>query len=143
MPLSEAEATVVRVVAGLLTLWGVLQFDRRLNSNISGPAIFLIAAFYMCVFNPRVEQNTYAMVAVPAGLCIALLWREKGAGAMPWFLAALLFVTGLTTVDLRVHDFFHLWFRPISISIIACALIGWFWTQGRQNVPAGGAVAHG
>ncbi|WP_217572472.1 glycosyltransferase 87 family protein [Mesorhizobium sp. GbtcB19] len=143
MPIPESVATIVRVVAGLLTLWLVLQFDRRLDPDISGLAIFLAAAFYMCVFNPRVEQNTYAMVAVPAGLAIALLWREKGAGAMRWFLATLLFVTGLTSVEPRLHDLFHLWFRPISISIIACLLIGWFWTQGRQKIPAAGAVAHG
>ncbi|RWD74746.1 MAG: DUF2029 domain-containing protein [Mesorhizobium sp.] len=143
MPIPESVATIVRVVAGLLTLWLVLQFDRRLDSNLSGLAIFLAAAFYMCVFNPRVEQNTYAMVAVPAGLSIALLWREKGAGAMRWFLATLLFVTGLTSVDLRLHDLFHLWFRPLSVSIIACVLIGWLWTQDRQKAPAAGAVAHG
>lgn len=143
MPVPEFVATIVRVVAGLLTLWLVLQFDRRLDSNTSGLAIFFAAAFYMCLFNPRVEQNTYAMVAVPAGLSIALLWREKGAGTTRWFLATLLFVTGLTSVDLRLHEFFHLWLRPISISIIACLLIGWFWTQGRQNVPTAGAVAHG
>ncbi|MEI9402875.1 glycosyltransferase 87 family protein [Mesorhizobium argentiipisi] len=143
MPVSELDATIVRMFAGLLTLWLVLQFDRRLDSNIGGLAIFLAAAFYMCVFNPRVEQNTYAMVAVPAGLSIALLWREKGAEAMCWFLATFLFVTGLTSVDLRLHDLFHPWFRPISISIIACVLVAWFWTQDRQKVPVAGAVAHG
>lgn len=141
--LPEFDATIVRVVAGLLTLWVVLQFDRRLDPNAGGLAIFLTAAFYMCVFNPRVEQNTYAMVAVPAGLCIALLWREKGAGATRWLLAALLFVTGLTSVDGRLHDLFHPWFWPIGISIIACVLICWFWTRGRQKMPAGGAAAHG
>lgn len=143
MTLSEFDATIVRAVAGLLTLWVVLQFDRRLDSSVSGLAIFLTAAFYMCVFNPRVEQNTYAMVAVPAGLSIALLWQEKGAGAMRWLLAALLFVTGLTSVDSRLHDLFHPWFRPIAISIVACLLIGWFWTRARQKMPAAGAVAHG
>lgn len=143
MTLPEFDATIVRAVAGLLTLWVVLQFDRRLNSSVSGLAIFLTAAFYMCVFNPRVEQNTYAMVAVPAGLSIALLWREKGAGAMRWLLAALLFVTGLTSVDSRLHDLFHPWFWPIAISIVACLLIGWFWTRGGQKLPAAGAVAHG
>ncbi|TPI80601.1 DUF2029 domain-containing protein [Mesorhizobium sp. B2-8-9] len=143
IPISKFDATIVRVVAGLLTLWLVLQLDRRLDANISGLAIFLAAAFYMCVFNPRVEQNTYAMVAVPAGLSIALLWREKGAGAMCWFLAAFLFVTGLTSANLQLHDLFHPWFRPISVSIIACVLVGWFWTQDRQKVPAAGAVAHG
>ncbi|TIW00228.1 MAG: hypothetical protein E5V74_15585 [Mesorhizobium sp.] len=121
----------------------MLQFDRGLDSNVSGLAIFLTAAFYMCVFNPRVEQNTYAMVAVPAGLSIALLWREKGAVITRWLLAALLFVTGLTSVDTRLHDLFHLWFWPLSISVIACVLIGWLWTQDRQKAPAAGAVAHG
>lgn len=143
MPIPESVATIVRVVAGLATLWLVLRYDRRLEPNVSGLAIFLAAAFYMCVFNPRVEQNTYAMVAVPAGLAIALLWREKGGGTMCWFLATLLFVTGLTSVDMRLHDLFHLWFRPISISMIACVLIGWFWTQDRRKAPAAGAVAHG
>lgn len=143
MTLPEFDATIVRVVAGLLTLWVVLRFDRRLDSNVSGLAIFLTAAFYMCVFNPRVEQNTYAMVAVPAGLSIALLWREEGAVIMRWLLAELLFVTGLTNVDSRLYDLFHLWFWPIGISIIACLVIGWFWTRGRQKMPAAGAVAHG
>jgi hypothetical protein len=143
MPIPESVATIVRVVAGLATLWLVLRYDRRLEPNVSGLAIFLAAAFYMCVFNPRVEQNTYAMVAVPAGLAVALLWREKGGGTMCWFLATLLFVTGLTSVDMRLHDLFHLWFRPISISMIACALIGWFWTQDRRKAPVAGAVAHG
>ncbi|SFO15516.1 Protein of unknown function [Mesorhizobium sp. NFR06] len=143
MPLAELEATIVRVVAALLTLWLVLQFDRRLGPNVSGLAVFLTAAFYMCVFNPRVEQNTFAMVAVPAGLSIALLWRETGSGTMRWFLATLLFVTGLTSVDGRLHDVFHPWFRPISISMIACMLIGWFWTRSRQQMQVAGAVAHG
>ncbi|PBC10103.1 glycosyltransferase family 87 protein [Mesorhizobium sp. WSM3859] len=143
MTLPEFDATIVRVVAGLLTLWVVLQFDRRLDSNVSGLAIFLTAAFYMCVFNPRVEQNTYATVAVPAGLSIALLWREKGPVIMRWLLAVLLFVTGLTSVDTRLHDFFHPWFRPIGISIVACLLIGWLWARGKQKMPATGAVAHG
>jgi hypothetical protein len=62
---------------------------------------------------------------------------------MCWFLATFLFVTGLTSVDLRLHDLFHPWFRPISISIIACVLVAWFWTQDRQKVPVAGAVAHG
>ncbi|MDX8454122.1 glycosyltransferase family 87 protein [Mesorhizobium sp. VK9D] len=143
MTLPEFDATIVRFAAGLLTLWVVLQFDRRLDASVSGLAIFLVAAFYMCVFNPRVEQNTYAMVAVPAGLSMALLWREKRAGTMRWLLAALLFATGLTSVDGRLHDLFHPWFRPISISIIACVLIGWFLTRGSEKMPAAGSVAHG
>ena len=143
LPLPEFDATVVRVVAALLTLWLVLQFDRRLDATMRGLAIFLLATFYMCVFNPRVEQNTYAMVAVPAGVAIALLWREEKAAAMRWFLAVLLFVTGLTSIDRHLHNFFYPWFRPISISIVACVLICCFWARGREKAPDARPVAHG
>ncbi len=143
LPLPEFDATIVRVVAAALTLWLVLQFDRKLDANMRGLAIFLVAAFYMCVFNPRVEQNTYAMIAVPAGVAIALLWRDEKAGAMRWFLAALLFLTGLTSVDRGLHNFFYPWFRPISISIIGCVLIGWFWARSREKAPDARSVAHG
>ncbi|TPN80605.1 DUF2029 domain-containing protein [Mesorhizobium sp. CU2] len=144
LPLPEFDATVVRVVAALLTLWVVLQFDRRLDDTTRGLAIFLVATFYMCVFNPRVEQNTYAMVAVPSGIAIALLWRDEKAAAIRWFLAALLFVTGLTSLDRQMHNFFYPWFRPVSISIVASLLIGWFWARGREKAAAdAGSVAHG
>lgn len=142
LPLPEFAVTSVRVVAGLLVLLVVLQFDRRLEPNVSGLAIFFTAAFYMCVFNPRVEPNTYAMVAVPAGFAVAFLWREEGASALRWFMATLLFATGLTSVDRHMHNFFHPWFKPISISILACILIGSFWLRGRQRKPGAG-FAHG
>jgi len=143
LPLSEFAATIVRVIAGLLVLWLVLRFDRGLEPGVSGLAIYLTAAFYMCVFNPRVEPNTYAMAAVPAGLAIALLWREEGGGAMRWFLAALLFATGLTSIDRHLQDFFHPWFKPISVSIVACILAGWFWLKRGERTSGTGSVAHG
>lgn len=139
----EFEATIVRAIAALLTLWIVLQFDRRLESTISGLAIFLTAAFYMCVFNPRVEPNTYALMAVPAGLSIALLWQDEKAAAMRWVPAILLFVTGLTSITRPMHNFFHPWFRPISVSIVACMLIAWFWAKSREKAPEARSVAHG
>jgi len=139
----EFDATIVRAIAALLTLWIVLQFDRRLDENVRGLAIFLVAAFYMCVFNPRVEPNTYALVAVPAGLSIALLWQDEKAASMRWFVAVLLFLTGLTSLTRDMHNFFHPWFRPISVTIIACMLIGWFWVKAREKATETRSVAHG
>jgi hypothetical protein len=79
------------MVMALLTLSAVIWFDRKLERGPAGLAIFLTATFYMCVFNPRVEPNTYAMIAVPAGLAIALLWREERGGALASVLSMTLF----------------------------------------------------
>ena len=142
IPIAESGATVVRFVVGLLTLSIVLWFDRKLERGTAGLAIFLTAAFYMCVFNPRVEPNTYAMIAVPAGLAIALLWREERGGVLASVLSTALFLTGLSGVEQHVHDFLYPWFRPIAVAFIASSLIWWFWAKAREKVVNAG-VANG
>ena len=142
IPIAESGATVVRFVVGLLTLSIVLWFDRKLERGTAGLAIFLTAAFYMCVFNPRVEPNTYAMIAVPAGLAIALLWREERGGVLASVLSTALFLTGLSGVEQHVHDLLYPWFRPIAVAFIACSLIWWFWAKAREKVVNAG-VANG
>ncbi|MBB6413185.1 glycosyltransferase 87 family protein [Mesorhizobium sangaii] len=142
MPIAESGATAVRFVVGLLTLSIVLLFDRKLERGTAGLAIFLTATFYMCVFNPRVEPNTYAMIAVPAGLAIALLWREEPGGVLASVLSTALFATGLTGVEHDVHAFLNPWFRPIAIAFIACSLIWWFWAKAGEKVVNAG-VANG
>jgi hypothetical protein len=143
LPVPDPVATAVRVVIGLLTLSIVLWFDRKLEQGAAGLAIFLTAAFYMCVFNPRVEPNTYAMIAVPAGLAIALLWREEKGGVLACVLSMTLFLTGLTGVERHMHDFLYPWFRPITVTFIACFLIWWFWAKARQKLVNAEPVAHG
>ncbi|MGX7874869.1 glycosyltransferase family 87 protein [Mesorhizobium sp. ORM6] len=130
----EFGATIVRIVMALFTLAMVIWFDRKLERGTAGLAIFLTAAFYMCVFNPRVEPNTYAMIAVPAGLAVALLWREEGGGVLASVLSSMLFLTGLTGVERHIHDFFYPWFRPIMVTIIAGSLIWWFWARARDKM---------
>ncbi|WP_136616668.1 MULTISPECIES: glycosyltransferase family 87 protein [Mesorhizobium] len=142
LPIPEFGATIVRMVMALLTLSAVIWFDRKLERGTAGLAIFLTATFYMCVFNPRVEPNTYAMIAVPAGLAIALLWREERGGALASVLSTALFVTGLSGVERHVHDFLYPWFRPIAVTFIAGSLIWWFWARARDKVVNAG-IANG
>ncbi|RUZ74912.1 DUF2029 domain-containing protein [Mesorhizobium sp. M7A.F.Ca.US.006.01.1.1] len=142
LPIPEFGAMIVRMVMALLTLSAVVWFDRRLEQGKAALAIFLTATFYMCVFNPRVEPNTYAMIAAPAGLAIALLWREERGGVLASVLSMTLFVTGLSGVDRHVHDFLYPWFRPIAVTFVAGSLIWWFWTKARQKLMNAG-VANG
>jgi hypothetical protein len=118
----------------LFTLSMVVWFDRKLDRGTAGLAIFLTAAFYMCVFNPRVEPNTYAMVAVPAGLAVALLWREERGGVLASVLSTMLFLTGLTGVERHIQDLTYPWFRPVTVTVIAGCLIWWFWAKARDKV---------
>ncbi|TPK75488.1 DUF2029 domain-containing protein [Mesorhizobium sp. B2-4-15] len=134
LPIPEFGATIVRIVMALFTLSMVVWFDRKLERGTAELAIFLTAAFYMCVFNPRVEPNTYAMIAVPAGLAIALLWREQRGGVLASILSVMLFVTGLTGIERHIQDFTYPWFRPIAVTVIAGSLIWWFWAKARDKV---------
>lgn len=142
LPIPEFGATIVRMVMALLTLSAVIWFDRWLEQGKAALAIFLTATFYMCVFNPRVEPNTFAMIAVPAGLAIALLWREERGGVLASVLSMTLFVTGLSGVERHVHDFLFPWFRPVAVTFIAGSLIWWFWAKAREKVVNAG-VANG
>ncbi|UVK47321.1 DUF2029 domain-containing protein [Mesorhizobium sp. AR07] len=143
LTIPEFGATVIRVVIALFTLSAVIWFDRRLEQGTGGLAIFLTAAFYMCVFNPRVEPNTYAMVAVPAGVAIALLWREKRGGALAWVLSTLLFLSGFTAVEPHLQNFFYPWSRPVAVTFITCSLLLWFWARPSEKVANARSVAHG
>jgi hypothetical protein len=143
LPIPEFGATIARIVMALFTLSAVIWFDRKLEQGTAGLAIFLTAAFYMCVFNPRVEPNTYAMIAVPAGLAVALLWREDRGGVLATVLSTALFLTGLTGIERHVHDFLYPWFRPIAVTFIAGSLIWWFWAKARDKVVNAGTVTNG
>ncbi|TJV26392.1 MAG: DUF2029 domain-containing protein [Mesorhizobium sp.] len=142
LPIPEFGATIVRMVMALLTLSAVIWFDRRLEQGKAALVIFLTATFYMCVFNPRVEPNTFAMIAVPAGLAIALLWREERGGVLASVLSMTLFAAGLSGVERHVHDFLFPWFRPVAVTFIAGSLIWWFWAKAREKVVNAG-VANG
>ncbi|UDL88435.1 glycosyltransferase 87 family protein [Mesorhizobium sp. PAMC28654] len=142
-PLPEREATIVRVIAALMALSAVLWYDRRMERGTAVLAIFVVGAFYMCVFNPRVEPNTYAMIAIPSGVAIALLWRQEQGGALRLVLMALLVLSGMTGIFRPIHEFLSPWLRPIVVSFISCTLIWWFWARARVKVHDAGSVAHG
>lgn len=126
-------ATAIRVVAALATLAAAFHFARYGDRRTAALAIVVLASFYMCVFNPRVEGNTYAMLAVPFGLSISLMYRRQGATSLSVVLGALLFVTGLSGVDIHLHRLTDFWMEPVMCTLVFLGIMRWFWKYGQAT----------
>jgi hypothetical protein len=85
----------------------------------------------MCAFNPRVENNTYSLLAVPFGVSISLMLREDGVGVVPVVLAVLLFATGLSGIEPHVLHIVYQWYQPTASTIICLGIMWWFWRRTR------------
>lgn len=142
MPISTQAATLVRIVVALPTLLLVLWYDRNLDRRFAGLAIFLTAAFYMCLLNPRVEYNTFAVLAMPAGAALAAIWDNEDGGLLRSVAAIALFVTGLSGINPDLQEALRLWFRPVAMTAITLPILWWFWSVARGRFKRAGVQAY-
>jgi hypothetical protein len=120
---SQAVVLAIRVAGALAVLAVVLIIDRtwRVSTAQATLAIFVVATFYMSVFNPRVEHNTYALLALPFALVIARL-MQRGLFRTGLALGLLLAAAGLTGVHPLIHHATEFWFGPVVITFVFLAL---------------------
>lgn len=142
MPISTQAATLVRIVVALPTLLLVLWYDRNLDRRFAGLAIFLTAAFYMCLLNPRVEYNTFAVLAMPAGAALAAIWDNEDGGLLRSVAAIALFVTGLSGINSDLQEALRLWFRPVAMTAITLPILWWFWSVAHGRFKRAGVQAY-
>lgn len=142
MPISTQAATLIRIAVALPTLLLVLWYDRNLDPRLAGLAVFLTAAFYMSLLNPRVEYNTFALLAMPAGVALAAIWDNEDGGVLRGILAIALFVTGLSGINPHLQDALRLWFRPVAMTAITLPILWWFWSVGQGKFKRAGAQVH-
>jgi hypothetical protein len=107
----------IRALAGLAVLAGALAIRWKMQSSDRTLILVVIAVFYMSVFNPRQETNTYAQVALPFALFIAV-WLERAPRSVgAWAAAILVFSLGLTgVVHGHVRHIVHWWY-PLWASV--------------------------
>lgn len=110
-------ATAIRIAMAAVVLSLVWSLDRKSELQ-SGFWLFVLAAYYMTVFNPRVESNTYVMMAAPVGLAIAYLKDRNPSSPLPIIFGSALFLAGLTGVNADLHSALNPWFKPLLITII-------------------------
>lgn len=83
--LSESFQTGARIVAALLTLTAGWHARRRLEPARALLYVYALATCYLMLFNPRTENNSYAMLAPVIGWCCAealLIERRWRPGLM-------------------------------------------------------------
>lgn len=113
----------VRIVAAGLVLIISLWLDRKSDKQTGEFTVFLLAVFYMTVFNPRVESNTYLMLAVPAAFAISFLRKTDSGWLLSNALGAAVFLGGLTGIDRGVHEALNPWFKPLIMTLTTAALL--------------------
>ena len=122
-PLADRTVTAVRVLAALATsaasLLALWRFERR-------HAVFIavvLAAFYVCLFNPRQEGSTYAALALPFATALVYAAGEERNRRTAAWLSALLVAGGLTGIATPIHQATQFWFKPaVSIVVFVGAL---------------------
>lgn len=111
---SEGTQTLARVAAAAVTLVLCWLAARRHAPARAAEYLFSFAVLYILLFNPRTENNTYAMLGPAIGLFVAPWVGSSRRRAAVVFLSLLLF--GLAAGDELVRAFAppgeHIWLKP-------------------------------
>jgi hypothetical protein len=117
---SESSQTLVRVVAagGAIALCLVARI--RCGSARAAEYLLAISVLYILLFNPRTENNTYAMLGPVIGLSLVatLASKRPGRGELI-FLSTLLALMALgdSVVRLFAAEGEHIWMTP-SVAVL-------------------------
>jgi alpha-1,2-mannosyltransferase len=127
---SESTQTLTRVAAGLLTLTLCWQAKRRHDSVRAVEYLFSFAVLYILLFNPRSENNTYAMLGPVIGL-FAAPWIGNSRHRVAVTLLSLLLVAlaaGDELVRALAPPGEHIWLKPslaiLFLAYLVCHLFG-------------------
>ncbi len=113
-----APEKIVRVVAALATWTTALWLYFKLPPNARALSVMVLAASYMCLFNPRAEGLTYTIVALPCAVVIAMHLFE--GSARPWWIAAaaVLVLMGSNSAVGSIFQLTKFWFKPALLPLV-------------------------
>lgn len=120
---------VLRMLAAAAVLLAALWLVRRDNRELSAFVVFLLAAYYMTVFNPRVESNTYVMLVAPTALALSLMRIRNETWNLPLVLGAVVFMCGWTGIDRNLHAALNPWFKPLVMTLVLLPVFHWLYRQ--------------
>ena len=121
--IGSMQATLVRCLAAIATWALALLFYRRLLPNAAALAVMVLAMSYMCLFNPRAEGVTYAIIALPLASVISLGIYSSDKLRLVWFVqAAVLLLLGCNGIFRAISNLTNFWFKPALTICLLCLM---------------------
>ncbi len=125
----------IRFGAAALTLLAGWHAHRRLPASRCPPYLFAIAGCYLMLFNPRTENNTYALVAPAIGLLCAEAFLVQRNTALGWVLVLLATgIVGSFEIGRRLVPTAHpVWLAPLMCVGFTALLLGQLLRELQQH----------
>jgi alpha-1,2-mannosyltransferase len=134
---SESTQTAIRLIAAGGAIGLCLAARSRTRSTRAAEYLLAISVLYILLFNPRTENNTYAMLGPVIGLSlVAALALKQPSRAAVLFLSTLvtLMAVGDALVRLFVPEGEHIWMTPCLAVLFSAYLIHrLFFREGRRT----------
>jgi alpha-1,2-mannosyltransferase len=126
-PLPDPLMTAVRVLAALGTLVVACLAMRRYDPARGAFTCMLLAVWYLLLFNPRTETNSYVLLAPYVGILVAASLQE--AKFLMRFVALVALALILSCENWGpLHKLTNLWFKAAACSVFGGFLIRDVWT---------------
>lgn len=124
----ETAQTCIRAAAGVAVMGLCWIAQRRLSSSRLAVFLYSITAAYLMLFNPRTENNSYAMLAPAIGVMFAEAFAAKAARReVAWLLLIAAGIVGGNRIgSMLLPDVKPVWIAPIMAIGFAAFLLAKF-----------------
>ena len=120
--LEPSVKTVVRIAAAAASWAIALWLCYQLPRNAAALAVMMIGTTYMCLFNPRAEGITYALLALPIAIAISMHLHEVRSRAWWIMTAAILVMAGSNGLTSKLFHLTEYWFKPTLIAVLLATM---------------------
>jgi len=140
VPLPDRVTVLIRALFALLTLSGAWLARRRIgNPGLLALAVTCLVVFYMSVFNPRQESNTYAVLALPFAVAMTVALTQPPTRRLGIAGGAVLWLAGFDGIARPILRLTEFWLDPVlaTLAFGIVAAIGWRLAAAAETVGAG------
>lgn len=116
VPVPHAVRRPLQILAALLTLGTALWAQHRVRARSFPFVVFVLAALYLMLFNPRNESNSFVILGPAVAVLGALAWTS-GARRDAWLLTAIAVAWGCDNYGRWLHGPTDRWFKP-AVAIV-------------------------